>query len=177
MTTTYVGGMSIGAALPGAATVAASGEAGINAALPDIQARLAALAQFKPQPINLAAQLSLAKNTLAGVEAAIAFGITPPDISAQLAIVAAQIADLEAAIVSINADLQAVIDFIALLAEAGLHVYRYEGQVDDLGGELSTELSGGLPGGSPTDQCDALVLVTSTSATWDAMTQIFKTAP
>jgi hypothetical protein len=177
MSVTYLGSLSIGDALPGAVAVAAAGVAGIGLALPDIQARLAALASFSPLPVDFAAQLALALQMVASVQTSIALGLSPPSIALQIAIIAALVLELEAAIVAISVQLDIVLDFQALLGAAGIHAYAYAGQVQDLGSEMATELAGGVPGGAPTDASNALVLVTTTPATWTAMGQIFQVTP
>jgi hypothetical protein len=174
---TYCGELTISQATPGAATGVAAGVTGINAALPDIAARLAALQAFAPAPVSFTAQLALAQATLTGIQAGIAAGLTPPDISAQIAAVAALIAELLAAVTSINAQLTVLTDLQSLMAAAGVHVYAFAGQVNAAGGEIATELSGGLPGGGPTDAASALLLITTTGATWTAMQSFFKTSP
>lgn len=175
---TPVGELSIGQAMPGAAAVGVAGAAGINLALPDIQARLAALLAFTPGEVNFAAQLTLALQTVASIQATIAAGIVPPSISFQLAAVAALVAELEAALVTITAQLTIIADFQALLTNAGMHVYAYSGQVDDFGDELDAEIGAGLPGGSgPTESVDGLVLVTNVGATWTALSQIMQVVP
>jgi hypothetical protein len=178
MTVTLVGELSIGESIPGAAAVGVAGVAGINAALPDIQARLDALLGFSPTPIDFAAQLTLLNETMVSVNLAIAGGIVPPSIAAQIAEVSAQIAALLAAVVSINAQLGIILDFQALLTNPGVFAYAFAGQVEDLGDELDAELAAGLPGGGgPTESVDALVLITNVGATWTAMSQIFQVTP
>lgn len=177
MTIAYVGELTLAQSLPGPTTGLAAGVSGINAALPDIAARLAALQAFTPQPVNFAAQLALAQLTLSGVQAGIAAGLVPPDISAQLAAVAALIADLLAAVTSINAQLTIITNLQGVLATAGLHVYVYSGQTDAAGADITAELAGGLPGGGPTDAANALLLITTIGATWTAIQQVFETTP
>lgn len=177
MTTTYVGELSIGGAVPGAAAAAVAGAAGINAALPDIVARLAALQAFAPLDVSFAAQLALAQQMVTSVQAAITAGIAAPSIASQIAQIAALIAELLAAVSAIAAQLTLITDFQATLGAAGVHVYAYAGQVDDLGSEMSAELSGGVPGGGPTDSAHALILITTTPATWTAMAQVFQVTP
>jgi hypothetical protein len=175
---TPVGELSIGEAVPGAASAAIAGQAGINLALPDLQGRLEALLAFAPAEVNFAAQLTLALQTVAAVQAAIAGGISPPSISAQLAIVAGLIADIQDAMLSIDAQLSIILDFQALLVGAGVHVYAYNGEVQDFGAELDAEIGTGLPGGlGPAEDVDALVLVTNIPATWAAMSQVFQVSP
>lgn len=163
MTVTYVGELSIGAAVPGAVTA-------LNLALPDLQARLASLVAFLPVNVDFAAQLVLAQQIVTSIQASITLGITPPSIAFQIAAVAALIAELEASV-------SAIADFTDLLAAAGLHVYAYAGDTDQLGTEMDTELAGGVPGGGPTDAANALILITTVGATWTAMGGVFQVSP
>lgn len=174
---TPLGELAIGGTIPGAAAVGVAGSAGINLALPDIQARLEALLAFSPGAVDFVAQLALANSIVASIQAGISGGLTPPSIAAQIAIIGALIADLTAAVVTINAQLSIILDFQGLLSAAGIFAYAYDGDVQDLGDELDAEIGGGVGGGSPTDHCNALVLVTSTGATWTAMGQIFQVTP
>jgi hypothetical protein len=172
-----IGELSLSAALPGGAAACAAGQTGINLALPDIQARLAALASFTPSPGNLPALIALAESIIAAIEAAIAAGIIPPSLSAQIAIIAALVADLEAAVLAVNMQLSIVVNLLGLLASAGIFAYAYDGRTDGLGPALTTELAGGLPGGSGGDHCNAIVLATSVGATWTAMSTWMKVTP
>lgn len=174
---TYLGELSIGDALPGALAANVAGMAGINAALPDILARLEALASFAPQPIVFGAQLALAQQMVASVTAAISLGLPAPSIAAQVAIVAALVSDLLAAVESVNAQLSILVAFEALLGAAGIHAYAFAGQTGDLGAELAAELSSGTPGGAASDAANALVLITTIPATWAAMGDVFKVTP
>jgi hypothetical protein len=177
LTVAYVGSLSIGDAVPGAATVAAAGVAGISAALPDITARLEALAAFAPLPVDFTAQLVLAQQMLASVQLGISLGIPVPSIAAQIAAIVALVAELSAALAAINAQLEIIVDFQALLGAAGIHAYAYAGDTDQLGPELTAELAAGVPGGAASDPANALVLVTTLSATWTAMGSVFKVTP
>ncbi len=175
MTVTYLGSLTTGAAIPGAAALAAAGTAGINLALPDIEARLAGLLSFTPTPIDLTANLAVAQQVVASLQLSLSLGITPPDISAQLAIVAALVADLTASVVSVNAQLAIIAGFD--LGAAGIHAYTYAGQANQLGSEFSTELSGGFPSGAPTDATNAVLLATTIPATWSVLQTFLKTTP
>jgi hypothetical protein len=166
----YLGEFTIGGALPGAQAAAIAGAAGINAALPDILARLAALQAFAPMPVSFSAQLSLANQLVIGIGQSIALGIPEPSIAAQIAAVLALVAELVAAVASINVQLSIVVDFQTLLAAAGVHVYAYAGDAGGLGGALSGALATGLPGGGGAAQhVDAFVLATSVGATASAL--------
>jgi len=177
MTVVHVGSLSIGDAVPAAATVSAAGVSGINGALPDLTARLLALASFSPAPVNFALQLALAQSTVASIQSAIALGLPAPSIAAQIAEVAAQVAALEAVLASVEANLATVVDVQAQLSVAGLHSYVYTGDVGDLGAEFTTELAGGLPGGAPTAAASAVLLITTSPAAWAAMEQVFRVTP
>jgi hypothetical protein len=167
--------VSLSVACPGVAVGFAAGIAGINLALPDIQARLDALAAFAPQvEISFAANIAVAQSIAASLQAAISAGLSPPSLSAQIAIVAALVAALEIAVGQINAQLTVLIDLSALLDAAGVFLYSYSGRSDGLGPALDTELSTGFPGGTAGQQCNALVLATTTPGTWDAMSELFK---
>lgn len=176
MTVAYLGSMTIGVAVLGGFDAATAGQLGIEGALPDLQARIAALAAFNPQPIDYSVSLSIANSIIAGINASITLGIVPPDFSAQIAIVLGIVTDLEAIALDVDAKLTVVVDFLGLLATAGVHLYKYSGNADQLGPEFTTELSGGFPGGSGgSESCNALVLATTNGATWTAMQGVFKT--
>lgn len=177
MTVTYLGSLTVGDANPGAVAISAAGAAGINGALPDIQARLAALLAWTPSPVSFEAQLTLVQGALASIQASIALGLPVPDIGAQVALIQAQIAALIAAIAAVEAQLAIILDFQALFGASGVHAYAYAGQVANLGSEISAETSGGLPGGSGTDSANAIVLVTTVPATWTALAQLLKVTP
>lgn len=174
---TPLGELSIGGTIPGAVAVGVAGAAGINAAIPDLQSRIAALLDFSPTPVDFSAQIAIAQATIVSVQLAITNGISPPSIAAQIAEIAALLADLLATAVSVDAQLTIITDFQALLGAAGIFAYAYDGDVGDLGDELDAEIGAGVGGGLSTDHCNALVLLTSTPATWDAMGEIFQVTP
>lgn len=177
MSLAYLGSLTLSAAVPAGEACAVAGAAGINAALPDIAARLAALAAFSPSPPSFSADLALAGQIITSINAAIALGLTPPSLSAQLAIVAALVADLQAAVLAINAQLAIVVGFSSLLATGGVFGYAYTGAANGLGAALTTQLATGFPGGAPGDSSHALVLATTSGGTWTAMQSVFKTTP
>jgi hypothetical protein len=174
---TYLGSLTLGALIPKGAEAGAAAVAAIELALPDLQARLAALASFAPSPGNFAADIALAQGIVTSIEAAIAVGISPPSLDAQIAIVAALVAELEAALAAINAQLSIVTDFLALLDTGGVFAYAFSGNANALGGEFATELASGFPGGGATDPTNALLFATTTPATWSAMSTVFKVTP
>jgi hypothetical protein len=160
---TYLGSLTIGATIPAAVFA-------VEAVLPNLQAQIAALAAFTATitPPSFQADLALAGEIVANLQASIALGITPPTISAQLSIVAALLAVLEAQLSVILA-----IPF----GVAGVHAYHIAANANAIGGEITTQLAGGFPAGGPTDPSNALLLATTIGATWTAMQQVFKTTP
>lgn len=160
---TYLGSLTIGAAAPGVA-------AAMEAALPDLQARMAALAAFAPSTGSFAANLQLANDIAASVQAAITAGLTPPSASAQFAAVASLVAELEAS-------LSVALSLVEALGVAGIHAYRYTGQAGALGSQFQTELSGGFPGGSSSDATDGVLLATTVPAAFAALSKVLKVTP
>lgn len=163
-----LGSLSLDAIVPGASAAAAAGVAGIGGALPDLVARLEALANFQPTPVDFAAQLSIAQSTLASVQAAISIGLSPPSIDAQVAAVLELLATLTAQLATVHARLAIVTSFQAQLSAAGIAAYLYEGAVGSLAGELGAAVGGGSA------ECHALALVTTDPAAWSAMSAVFK---
>lgn len=171
----YLGELSLRSAMPAVSVAFAAGIGGIQAALPDIEARLTALLAFSPQPVDFAANIALAQSIVVSIQSALALGISPPDISAQIAIVEALVEALAAVVDSINTQLNVVIGTDALLDAAGVFLYAWDGQAGDLGTAVDTALSSGFPGGTgPTQDSNALVLATTTPSTWTAMSSLFK---
>lgn len=164
MTTTYVGGMTIGEEIPGAVEA-------VVAAVGDVQARLDAIVDFGAAiiviPPSIEADLEVAASIIANLQLA----IEPPSIALQAQI----LADVMAALA---AQLSAFAALMGLFATAGIHVWHYNGRADTLGAEMTTELSGGVPGGGGgAADINALIIATELSATWTAMQGVFKTAP
>lgn len=166
-----LGSLSMAQALPGAQVAAAAGIAGINGALPDILARIAALQAFSPAPISFAFNIIEATKIVASLNLAIAAGITPPNIAAQIAQILALLAALEATVAAVNANLSIATDFVSGLAAAGIDAYAWDGSRNALGAALTSALG---PSGT---HANALVLVTTNGATWGAMQAVFKTTP
>ena len=178
MTTTYIGSMDLGTAMPGALEAGVEGSAGINLALPDIQARIDAMLAFNPVPVSFVANIALAQQIIVELNLAITLGISPPSLLDQIAIVSAQVAALLSDVAAINAKLTILADFLVHLSAGGAHLYTYNGAANAAGGELTTEWSTGLPGGGGGGETiDAIYLATNVAATWTAMQAIFDTTP
>ena len=159
MSLVAVGEMSVGAAVPAGVELAAIADATAGA-------QLTALAGFNVSVDlgGLSADLLLAGQIAAGIQAAITAGLTPPSVQAQLDIVAALKAELEAL-------LAIVANLVGLFATAGVKVYAWDGTASALGAALTSELAG------DGNHSNALILLTEIGATWTAMGSVFKVTP
>lgn len=178
MTVAYLGSMNLAAALPAADVAAAAGVDGIGAAFPDLAGRLTALhaqivalATMPPLPSfddmftqanDLVASISLAINT-PGLP-------PPPSIATTIAALQAFVVELEAMVTALHAHMQIIVGFQTLLGTAGVHVLAFDGAIGALGSELQAAIAGPIPSG----HANAIALVTTSGATWTAMSQIFK---
>lgn len=165
MTTTYIGALSIGEALPGV-------KGPLLVAVADLEARIAALASFKATvSLDVAAQITIAEQILASLQAALTLGLKAPSLDVQISAVVALTEAL-------RAQLLVILNLMGLFGAPGVYAWHYNGRADTLGSEMSAELAGGAPsGGGPAENVDALILLTNLPATWAAMSQIFKVAP
>jgi hypothetical protein len=184
MTTTYVGGMSIGGAVPAAGLAVTAGADGLNAAYPDIEAQIAAmvasiaqLATMPPIP-SFPDMVARAAANLAGLEVAIAMPGLPPPPSIATAIAALTVAltNLQNMLLGINAKLDVIADVQGLLLTAGVHAFAHDGQRSQIGAELQTAVNTHVPGTGSTNT-RAVVLVTTSGATWTAMQSMFRVTP
>lgn len=168
MTITSLGSLSVGAAVPGAATAVAAGTLGINTALPDIMARIEALLAFHPTPITFTEQLSLAQQTIASIQAGIALGLPIPSIELQIANMAALVADLQGQLIAINAQLAILAALQPQLLAVGIAAYAFDGTRSNLGSELAAAIG---PGSM---HANALALVVTDPTVWLALSAIVK---
>jgi len=181
MTATYVGSLSIGAAIPAAAASASAGASGINAAFPDVAARLAALeAQIAalgamPSLPSFADMLSRAEALVTSITLAIATpGLPPPPtIATAIAALTATVVDLTAMTAALAAQLNVIVDFQTLLPVAGVTAIAFDGDVSVFTSEVGSVLLTHIPSG----HCNALVLATTSAGTWNAMSSVFKVTP
>ena len=176
MTATYLGSLTIGGTMPGAAAVGVAGAAGINSVLPDLLAEIEALLAWAPTPITFDAQLATLEAMITGINASITLGVPPPSILGQIANVAALVASLQGQVASLEAQLSIITAFQASLAAAGVHLVAYAGPVSSFGVEVQARLAA-APGLSPSDVCNALAFLTTVPATWAALATILKTTP
>jgi hypothetical protein len=169
---TDLGTASIGVAVPGAVASAAAAVTVSGIAAPNVSAQLTAMASFTPQAVlPFIDQIASLQATITALQAAIAAGLLPPSLSAQATLAAAAVATLTANLGIIEAQLNVALGIQGLLATGGLRALVYSGPQDDMGNELAAEL------GSDTTDCHALILTTTSGATWTAAEGIFNTAP
>jgi hypothetical protein len=175
VTATYLGSLTIGGTMPGAAAVGVAGAAGINLVLPDLLAEIEALLAWAPTPITYAAQLSTLEAMITGIKASITAGVQPPSILGQIANVAALVASLQDQVASLEAQLAIIVSFQSALTAAGVHLVAYAGPVSSFGAEVQGRLlAAGIP---PADACNAIAFLTTVPATWAALATILKTEP
>lgn len=170
---TDLGSLTLSAIVPSLHVATGAITASCDIAAPNVNAQLTALASFTPQvSLSIADQITLVEATLAALQAALV--AIPPiptlSLSAQVDLAADVVATLEATLLTISAQLAIAVDLDALLANGSVRLLTYSGPQDDFGSELSTEL------GAPTTDINALVLLTSNSASWTAMQGLFKTS-
>ena len=174
--TTFVGQLTLGACIPTAAEAAAQISAGVGVSFSEVSAKLAgaldAQAQLTINPPSLATSLQAALDMVTNLQAAVALGLPGAifDVSGVLSV----IAELQATL----GQLQASLDFAAslglTLGTPGFYLYRYSGDVGQLGNGLQAELSGGLPtGGGPSIGVDGIILVAADAGAKAALSATF----
>lgn len=168
MTTSYKGEFTLGQILPLPATVQADYAATLGVMLPDLNARIAGLLEvtLRPPPA-LADLIASAENLLSALQALLAAPL--PDVSASLSL----LADLQAELGQINGRLALNVGFGDFLSAAGVHFYLFQGKAPEVGPELSSMLSAGLPGGAFDANCLGLFLLASDGGARAAMQGIF----
>lgn len=181
MTVQHLGALTVGACVPLALSATAQATAGINAALPDLQARAAGLVQLAASltltPPSLAASLTAALDLVASLEAAVTLGL--PGVDFQAAGVAELLLTLEAQIGALEASLSLIASIEATLGTAGIHLYSLSGEAASVGQEVSAALSSGLPSGGGSSLGVVGVLLLAGAGSPDAQTALraaFKTS-
>lgn len=168
MTARYLGQVTVGSAFPGGVQLAAAGSAGISAALPSLNEQLAALVAYVPAPIDFGAQLTALKAMIAAVETSIALGLPSPSVAVQVAQIGELIASLRGQIANVSAQLELIGRLQAAFGAGGVHLVRFDGKVGAMAAELGAVV-GSAPGLSPGDDGHAVLLATTTPATWTAL--------
>jgi hypothetical protein len=170
----YVGGFTVGAAIPIALTAVATANATATAALLPAQARLAgaiqAAAAVTISPPSIAAVATLAAAAAASIQAA----LTGPTVGASAGVAAELVAELGGIVAALQAQLAVIAQLQGILATAGVHLYLLEGHVGGMSGDLSNLLDGGIPGGSGPNQPGlAVVLVGADDGAINALRAVF----
>lgn len=172
MSLVNLGSMSIAVAVPAAAQANAALDVAIGIAAPNVTAQITAAASFTPSlSLSFLDMIALAEQIIANIEAAIA--AIPPipvlDLDAQVNLALSVKADLEAMLLVVNAQLTIQLAIASLLATGGVMAYAWDGPNDALGPALTTALGGA------TTHSNAIILYTTSGATWTAMQSFFKT--
>ncbi len=161
-------------------TVTAVGEITVLQAMPplgvplvkltaDLDAEVAALANFTVTPPSIQPALAVAAELPAGLTVAALLGVTPPSIDAQISITLALLAELELELVALQ-------NLMGLL-EASAHVYAYEVSEGAATTEIDTELASGLPGGTAGDAAFAITFIATAPEAVLLLKSLFKTTP
>lgn len=171
MTTSYVGSITLGQAIPMASTAVLELDASLGAALPDVQARVDGLLALSiSPPPSLADLIASVQAMLAALQALLDAPL--PDVSAT----AAALAELQATLGSLTASLAFSASFGSLLGTAGIHYYVFAGAANELGGELGSMLSGGLPGGAGgTEHIAGAILLANDGGAITALQTVLRT--
>jgi len=140
---------SLGAALPAAATLRGAAVSGLQA---QIDGLIAAQARLTTTPPSLTANLAIAQQIVAGIQAAIAVGV--PGVDFQLSAIAAARAALEVQLAALDFGLSA----------GGVSVYLYTGRASDMGSALGAAIGNGPPGSLPGALSGAVVLAATAPA-------------
>jgi hypothetical protein len=172
---TYNGSVALAAAIPVAASLSAGVSIAAAMALPSVTLQITSLAQVAISlglsPPSLAANITALAQITASMTLAMAGGISPPGVGVDLQIAGnlVLIAALEAQVMALDASLAIVASLNAAFGIGGIVVYHYNGSVSGLGPAIAAATGGGLSGGTANDNANALVLATTSSATWTAM--------
>lgn len=171
MTVEYAGALTLGQAIPMANTANVTLAAAANASLPDVQARVDGLLALSiTPPPSLASLIASVQATLDALGALVAAPL--PDVTAT----AAALADLQATLGQLSAALSFSVSFGSLLGTAGIHYYVFAGRADALGGEMSAQLSAGLPGGAgPSEHIAGAILLANDAGAISALQTVLRT--
>jgi hypothetical protein len=174
MSATYLGGKSIGGAVPVLATAQASLSAEFTSKLGELQARAAAVVQISAglvvTPISIQASITALTAALAGLQAA----LTNPAAAANVTVIADLAAEIALLIADVSASLAASFALGELCSTSGLHMYLLEGGIGQMGNDLQSELASGMPGGSgPAQEGVAIVLLAGSDVSIAALRTVF----
>ena len=168
MTVTYLGELSISAAVPLLAEFSAGFATANGFATPQLNAQLGGLnnvlAAITVSPPALADTILAAQKTVLSLQAAIG----GPTVTLQPVAIATQIAALTAILNSLTALAGALI-----IPSASISAYVFDGASSALGAELQAQLNVTMPGVG--GHANAIILATSSPSAWAAMQTVFAT--
>lgn len=176
MTLTFLGQQTIGGVVPAAVTAQASTDAALLPAIERLQGELAGLlAMLAGMTIG---PPSLPETLEGSLQVVASLSVPTPTIpTLQIPNIAAQIAEIEAAIAALLQALGVSASFAAALGTGGISLFAYNGAVASMGAEVQAALSSGLPNGTgPAARADALILASTSVATWSVVGTVFKVA-
>lgn len=173
----YAGDISIGAVEP-TATAAFTADASLLAsfsasASADLSATVDANANFSANPPSFAASITTLTNLIAEIQLAITLGV--PSVNADIGVqFSAKIALLTALTASLSAQLTVLANLASLLGTAGVLAYSWDGTGATFGADVNAVVGTGWPNGATNaDPANAIILATTTPATWAAMQTFF----
>jgi uncharacterized membrane protein (Fun14 family) len=124
----------------------------------DVNARLAGVLSMSGQLAVQLPSVSAALEALAAVEAQLTSGGVSLSFAVQADVIA-----------SLSAQAALIAGFLLALGNAKAEVFTYSGDAASFASACGGQVSGGIQGGLPSDQCQALVFVTRYPAFMDAL--------
>ena len=170
---TSYGFVTIGQCVPMALTASASLSASIGLALPELTGKLAGFLNVQAALSIGLPSLSANIDAIAKVALSLSLAIEGPTVTLQLSAIAGLIAELQFSLGQLHAQLSFSLGFAVALGTAGIAAYGYDGPVSGLGSAVSAATSSGLPGGNPTDQAHAVILLATDPAAASALASFF----
>lgn len=174
MSATYIGGVSVGVAVPPLALAQVSLNAELSVKLGELNARLAALGEISANLILSPPSVEASIAAVIAAGATLQAALTNPAAAANVTLVGDLLAEIGILIGEVTAAFSANVALGELCATAGLHMYEIAGTIGAFGNDLQSELSGGMPGGSgPTQQGTAFVLLAGDNGAIAALRTVF----
>lgn len=169
MSLKYLGTVSVGTMIPIFATLSASLSSAVGFFAGE-SASLQLATQLKtttPDLTSLTAGLNAALNAVSSISVPTLSASIDAGISARASLLA-----------GISAGMVAAVNLIeSVILTSGIMLYAYDGTVSGFTSDLSTSIGSGLPDGTgASGQCYAVVILTSSAATWTTLQRIFKTS-
>jgi len=170
----YVGGFTVGGAVPLAALAVGSANATILAVLPDAQSRLAGAIQAGVSVSGLPPSLAAIATLGAAAAASIQAMMVAPTVGVSAAAVGSLIAELGAVVAALQVQASLIAELQGILSTAGVHMWLTEGEVGGMGADLQSALGNGIPGGSgPSQLGTGFFIVAADNGTIAVLRQVF----